>query len=203
MVNSYSTVTEVNKRVKAKKPKIQVLSDYEVRGYKIKIIQEGETYHYIAKPLYDFNQNTYLFTELSAIVANNKKRIGKRILKFDELISTLKSICMWKILEWDDLPIEADVIAELFIHKLIKLDKLMPFFLDESVNEIYLDQHDAEIYLDQQFIGRCNTDVVLTEEQLSALVTRIKLEHPISVSYTNPSLKVELKSKDFHLRISR
>ncbi len=180
----------------------EIEKEYIIRGFKIKLIEEDEVLFYKALPLIDFNQEPLLFAELSALIRNSQNRLGKEILKFDELVDTVKSICMWKILEIDNLKIDPEIFAELFIYRLIKIDKIIPFLIDHNVNEIYLDQKDSPIYLDHQSFGRCNTVVVLEEEELKALLTRIKLEHPITISTKKPSLKVEFQTRLFHSRIS-
>ncbi len=188
--------------VEEKKLDEHMVSEYEVRGYIICIFIENGSLYYSAKPKYDFNQDPLLFTELSALVYKNKERLGKGILKFDDLVDTLKSICMWKILEIENLPIDPDIFAELFIHKLINFDRVIYFFLDDNLNEIYMDQKDTPIYIDHQSFGRCNTSIIPEEEEIKSLLTRLKLEHPISVTTKRPSLKIEFKTKFFHLRIS-
>jgi len=182
--------------------KQNIVDKYIVDAYTIHIVRRDNTYQYLATPLYDFDRNSYLFTELSNLVFKMRDRLGKKILKLEELINTLKSILLWHILEKEDLGVEPERIAELFIYKLIKLDKLMPLFLDESVNEIYMDQRNAELYLDHQIFGRCNTSILLSSDEINALITRVKLEHPVSITYNKPSLKVEVQTNNFHLRIS-
>ncbi len=182
--------------------KIDGICEYEVKGYKIKITNDDNYLFYSSEPKYDFDQDPLVFTELSSIVFKNKKMLGKKILRFDELVSVLKTMFMWKVLEVNNLPIEPDLFAELFIHKLIKLERIIPLFLDDGVNEIYMDQMNAPIYVDHRIFGRCNTEIVLEEEEVKSLLTRLKLEHPITVTTKKPSLKVEFKTNDFHMRIS-
>lgn len=180
----------------------QVLNEYKIRGHFISIYRTNEGSFYSAKSIYNFEEKPLLFAELSAIIFKNKARLGNEILKFEELVDTLKSICMWKILEMTEISINPEIFSEIFIYKLIKLDKLIPLFLDDNVNEIYMDERGSPIYIDHQLFGRCNTNIILTEEELNALVTRIKLEHPISITIKNPSLKVEFQTSLFHMRIS-
>ena len=175
---------------------------YTIRGFKIDIDYKEGILFYSAQPLIDLNQEPLLFAELSSLIRNSQNRLGKEILKFDELIDTIKSVCMWKILEINNLNIDPEIFAELFIFKLIKINKIIPFLIDDKVNEIYMDQKDSFIYLDHQTFGRCNTNIALEEEELKALLTRIKLEHPITISTKKPSLKVEFQTRLFHSRIS-
>lgn len=178
------------------------MGEYRIKGYKITVRKEDNYLFYKPKPDYNFDLDPLIFTELSSIVFKNKDKLGKKILKFDDLVSTLKSIFMWKILEINDLPIEAELFAELFIFKLIKLDRIIPLFLDDNVNEIYLDQANTPIYIDHKIFGRCNTRIILEDDEINSLLTRLKLEHPIAISTKKPSLKIEFKTINFHMRIS-
>ncbi|MHA2357384.1 MAG: ATPase, T2SS/T4P/T4SS family [Candidatus Heimdallarchaeaceae archaeon] len=180
----------------------RLISEYRIDGHRVRVSYRDQQAYYSVEPIFDFNQEPLLFAELSSLIHKNKGRLAERILKFDELTEVLKSILMWKILEINNLPINPDTFAELFIYKLIKIERLIGFFLDDAVNEIYLDQRSSPIYIDHQYFGRCNTNIVLKEEEVKGLITRLKLEHPISVSSKKPSLKVEFQTKLFHLRIS-
>ncbi|MHA1515999.1 MAG: ATPase, T2SS/T4P/T4SS family, partial [Candidatus Heimdallarchaeaceae archaeon] len=195
-------MTSCNSVQQGKHAEKKVISEYTIQGFKIIIHEEDGIVYYTAEPLFDFQKDPLLFAELSALVNKNKDRLGKEILRFDDLVDTIKSVCMWKVLEIDELEIDPEVFTELFIYRLIKLDRLIPALLDHYVNEIYMDQKGSALYLDHQTFGRCNTNVILDEEELEALITRIKLEHPITVSAKKPSLKIEFQTQEFHSRIS-
>jgi len=180
----------------------RLISKYLINGYRVNVTYKNKLVYYSAEPVFDFNQEPLLFAELSSLIHKNKGRLAERILKFDELIEVLKSILMWRILEIENLLIEPDTFVELFIYKLIKIERLIGFFLDDSVNEIYLDQRNSPLYVDHQYFGRCNTNIILEDEEVKGLLARLKLEHPISISSKKPSLKVEFQTKSFHLRIS-
>lgn len=195
-------MTSCNSVQQGKHAEKKVISEYTIQGFKIIIHEEDGIVYYTAEPLFDFQKDPLLFAELSALVNKNKDRLGKEILRFDDLVDTIKSVCMWKVLEIDGLEIDPEVFTELFIYRLIKLDRLIPALLDHYVNEIYMDQKGSALYLDHQTFGRCNTNVILDEEELEALITRIKLEHPITVSAKKPSLKIEFRTQEFHSRIS-
>ncbi len=179
-----------------------IVDSYIIGPYKIIIKKYEDSYYYLVYPLFDFNDNIYLYAELSELIIKMKDRLSQQILKFDELVNTLQSIILWKIAKLEDLDIEAETLAKLFIYKFIKLDKLLPLFTDDNINEIYMDQKDSFLYIDHQIYGRCNTVINLTNEEIEAFLTRIKLEHSVSVSFNNPSLKVEIRSNEFHIRIS-
>ncbi|MHA1396389.1 MAG: ATPase, T2SS/T4P/T4SS family [Candidatus Heimdallarchaeaceae archaeon] len=179
-----------------------IITQYNVRGHTISIKYDGERFIYLTNPNFQFELNPLIFAELSSIVFKNKERLSEKILKFDELVDTIKSLCMWKVLEIKKLKLDPELFLELFIYRLIKLQHIMPLFLDDNVDEIYMDKKNTPLYLDHQKYGRCDTTLILEEEEINSLITRLKLEHPIHISTKNPSLKVEFQSKFFHLRVS-
>lgn len=185
-----------------KEETIKLIDEYEIRGFTIRIFQKSQSIFYQATPIIDFSQNPLFFGQLSSLVYKNRELLGKRILTFDELVDTIKAICLWKVQSSLKEPLNSEIVVELFIYKLIKLEKLMPLFIDPKINEIYMDQQGTEIYIDHQNYGRCNTEIILSAEELSALLTRLKLEHPITISPKNPSFKIEFITNLFHLRIS-
>ncbi|MHA1684941.1 MAG: ATPase, T2SS/T4P/T4SS family [Candidatus Heimdallarchaeaceae archaeon] len=182
---------------------LTLIDQYDIRGYSVSIYVENENsvlYH--AKPDFDYSKTPFLFSQLSSLIYKNKDILGSKILTFDELIDTIKAICLWKLQQIKNLPVAPEIAAELFAFKLIRLEKLIPFFIDPNVNEIYMDQINSPIYIDHQIYGRCNTNIILSEEELSAFITRLKLEHSIIISPRNPSFKVEFITNLFHLRVS-
>ncbi|MHA1114553.1 MAG: ATPase, T2SS/T4P/T4SS family [Candidatus Heimdallarchaeaceae archaeon] len=180
----------------------EITENYKIRGFNVKIIKSNDRLYYIPEPIFDFDEYTYLFSELVDMLYNMKDRLSDRILKLDELIKTVSSIIFSRLEKEKSIVEDKNIIVELFTYKLIKLDKLMPLFYDNRINEIYIDNAKTAIYIDHQLFGRCETTIVLSEEEMQALIARLKLEHPISVSYKNPSLKVELVSQYFHLRVA-
>ena len=112
----------------------EIINEYNIQGFKIIIHEEEGIVHYTAEPLFDFQKDPLLFAELSSVVIKNKDRLGKEILKFDDLVDTIKSICMLKVLEIAGLEIEPETFTELFIYRLIKLDSIIPALLDHYVN---------------------------------------------------------------------
>jgi Flp pilus assembly CpaF family ATPase len=76
----------------------------------------------------------------------------------------------------------------------------MPLLLDDEVQEIFLDKPGAAYYLDHAEWGRCNSNLVPLESELSHIITRLRLESRRPLDEKNPSLKTELKTKLFHVR---
>jgi len=120
--------------------KREIIAEYEVKGHLITIYRKKNSTFYTAKPLFDFNQDPLLFTELVSLVHKNQDRLGRSILGFDELVDTIKSICLWKILEIENLPIDPEVFAELFIYTLHEVQKHLKELPHVENNDLLLDQ---------------------------------------------------------------
>ncbi|UJG42744.1 MAG: Flp pilus assembly complex ATPase component TadA [Candidatus Heimdallarchaeum endolithica] len=193
-------ITELEKNKEDSDEKI--IASYKIRGFNVKIIRSNGKHYYLPETIFDFDEYTFLFSELVDMLYNMKDRLSNKILKLDELIKTISSIILSRLEKEQSTVDNKDIIVEIFTYKLIKLYKLMPLFYDNTINEIYIDSAKTAIYIDHQFFGRCETTIFLSEEEMQALISRIKLEHPISISYKNPSLKVELLSQYFHLRVA-
>ncbi|MFX0115468.1 MAG: ATPase, T2SS/T4P/T4SS family, partial [Candidatus Hodarchaeota archaeon] len=79
--------------------------------------------------------------------------------------------------------------------------RLAPLLLDNQIEEIYLDG-DSEIYLDHSILGRCSTSLRLSSPELEIFLSRVALDNDSLLTQTNPSMKADLKTEWFHLRIS-
>ncbi|MEM1574754.1 MAG: ATPase, T2SS/T4P/T4SS family [Nitrososphaerota archaeon] len=95
-----------------------------------------------------------------------------------------------------------EVIAKIALYKSIKLQNIMPLIMDEEVEEFFLDNIDSPIYLDHREYGRCITNIYLEENEIDAFKTRCKLDSGYRLDEENPSLKTEIITKDFHIRVS-
>jgi len=78
----------------------------------------------------------------------------------------------------------------------------MPLIMDEEVEEFFLDNINSPIYLDHREYGRCITNIYLEKDEIEAFKTRCKLDSGYRLDEENPSLKTEIITKDFHIRVS-
>ena len=86
--------------------------------------------------------------------------------------------------------------------KALGVHKLMPFFLDENVDELYLDKPNTRVYLDHRDYGRCVSNVVLTNKDVNRFITHVKVESGLPLNYVNPSLKWNLELHNCTVRVS-
>jgi len=80
--------------------------------------------------------------------------------------------------------------------------KIIPLLLDDNINEIYLDRIDKYIYIDHAVFGRCITQINLTEDEIDAFITRIRVDNDLVLNKINPSLKVDFNNNLFKTRIN-
>jgi type IV secretory pathway ATPase VirB11/archaellum biosynthesis ATPase len=80
--------------------------------------------------------------------------------------------------------------------------KLAPFLLDDNTEEIYIDAPGKNIYLDHSEWGRCETKISLDESEIKCLATYIKAESGLPLDYASPTIKTDLNTKLFRLRVT-
>ncbi|MFW9914189.1 MAG: ATPase, T2SS/T4P/T4SS family [Candidatus Thorarchaeota archaeon] len=95
----------------------------------------------------------------------------------------------------------SDTIIPAMALEVLGLGRLAPLLLDTYLEEIYLDG-DSEIYLDHSVIGRCSTSLRLSPRELDIFLNRVTLDNDSLLTQTNPSMKADLTTEWFHLRIS-
>lgn len=98
--------------------------------------------------------------------------------------------------------IEDHILAQLIVYRSMNLMKIMPFLLDENVDEIFLDNLNEFLYIDHRKWGRCRTNVRLSKSENIALQTRLRAESGLRLDVMTPSLKTELLTKEFQARFS-
>lgn len=80
--------------------------------------------------------------------------------------------------------------------------KLAPFLLDQNVEEIYIDAPQRNIYLDHSEWGRCETNLSLNEGDMERFATFLRVESELQLDYGSPSLKTDINTNLFKLRVS-
>ncbi|MHA2423178.1 MAG: ATPase, T2SS/T4P/T4SS family [Candidatus Thorarchaeota archaeon] len=93
-------------------------------------------------------------------------------------------------------------LSDIVSHYSTVLNPLFPLFIDDDVEEIYLDAPGTSFYFDHRRLGRTNTNLNPTNEQLNRLVTLLRSESNLHLDRRNPSLKTDLIIYDTPLRFS-
>lgn len=80
--------------------------------------------------------------------------------------------------------------------------KLYLFFLDDDIEELFMDAPNTSLYLDHSRLGRCRTNVVLSRFDVERIITQLKAESGLNLDITSPSIKTDLITSLFRLRVS-
>jgi Flp pilus assembly CpaF family ATPase len=184
--------------------RIRVLDTYEVGPFSVQILEcEGvplEKFYKISVSLGDvltpnLLKNLFLqhqsATHAEITLQTLETLINQKITNFQQYLATnFKELSST---EQKNLAIYAT-------SQSLNLTKTMPLLLDDAVQEIYLDKPCTAYYLDHSIWGRCKSNLVPLESELSHIITRLRLESRRPLDERNPSLKTELKTKLFHVR---
>jgi len=120
----------------------------------------------------------------------------------NELIEVLKDKCA-ELIESKGIPLDKLHECSLYLaFKVIGIVKFLPFLLDEHVEEFYLDKPGRNVYLDHNRWGRCEATIRISDDDIEAFLTHIRLEGRKEINVLCPSIKEDLKTKYFHVRVS-
>ncbi|MHA2298075.1 MAG: ATPase, T2SS/T4P/T4SS family [Candidatus Hodarchaeales archaeon] len=180
----------------------KLVDSYRFYGYTANIFQRGEKIEYS----FDFTLDFFpKFQNLHSMAVKAKKRMSQKniekILKFNDVITLLQEVLgEVKAVKKNDENGSTLVLAILF--HLIGLKKIGPLLLDPKIDEIYYVPRAAKIYVDHSRWGRCITSLKLEKGELNALINRVKIENELTLTRFNPSMKGEIATDFFHIRVT-
>jgi type IV secretory pathway ATPase VirB11/archaellum biosynthesis ATPase len=93
-------------------------------------------------------------------------------------------------------------LSELSAYEAMGLSRILAFAKDPCVTEFFVDSDFTPIYLDHRVAGRCESEIVLTERERSALVTHLDTFSGYTLDFKTPSLKNDLVVSGAILRVS-
>ncbi|MBS3793549.1 MAG: type II/IV secretion system ATPase subunit [Candidatus Thorarchaeota archaeon] len=93
-------------------------------------------------------------------------------------------------------------ISHIVAHRKSILAPIFPLLFDEEVEEIFLSRPGAHIYFDHCRLGRCDTEVTFSNEDVNRFMTLVRAESNFHLDHNNPSLKTEIGLADVLLRVS-
>ena len=194
-------------RLKEKKELIDVYDVGKDQIFQISIYNVREEYEkkYAAVLFFESNSDKALY---GRIIQDSIKNMTQ--IKFNQVISLERLINIYKKevitflnSKFNELSNkEKRKIALIVALKRVKIDKLFPLLIDDSVEEIFLDSKNDEIYINHQKYGRCKTDLILHSEEIERLKTFLRIYSGQRLDYTNPSVKYVIKNKYFYCRFA-
>jgi len=93
-------------------------------------------------------------------------------------------------------------IALISTYNSLNMLKVLPYLLDDEVEEIFMDAQGTEFFIDHRRWGRCITPTKLTESEIKTLETRVRAESGLRLDQSSPSIKTDLITRDFRTRFS-
>jgi len=84
----------------------------------------------------------------------------------------------------------------------VGLGNAFPLLTDGLITEVFVDGEGSFAYVDHRELGRCNTGVHISKDELSRLINFAKVEVDRCMDYVHPSLRASIKTSDFHVRVS-
>jgi len=195
----------------------KVIEHYKIGPYHIKIYNCAGKYTNEALYTYNSLADTSPFGEIVESIAKHlsgnmifdnearHKPLDPRFYSLQELINTRKTLVIEYINQHypEFAPMkDLDELRDLACYKLTGIYKIAPFLMDEHIEEFYLDCPNTQLYLDHRTWGRCKTNVNLSEADLERIKTRLRYESGLLLDESNPSIKTELITDNFHVRIS-
>ncbi|MBL7118473.1 Flp pilus assembly complex ATPase component TadA [Candidatus Bathyarchaeota archaeon] len=93
-------------------------------------------------------------------------------------------------------------IALISTYHSLNMTKVLPYLLDDEVEEIFLDTPETTLFIDHRKWGRCTTSTKLTAGEIKTLETRVRIESGLRLDLSNPSIKTDLITKNFRGRLS-
>jgi len=181
-----------------------LVEKYIVPPYSYKITKNDCAQIYSVKTILDVSKYNTMALAIEKQILKEKGTLETEILKFDALLNFLKQLVKEKLVNFFSVKTEKkySLLCDWITYKIIGFEQIMALLIDDNVQEIYLDKPETPIYIDHQKYGRCLTNIYLSEKEISSLKSRICLEKDVVINRLNPSLKAELKTRNFHVRVA-
>jgi len=195
----------------------KVIEQYKIGPYHIKIYKCSGKYTNEALYTYNSLADTSPFGEIIESIAKHlsgsmifdndtkHKPLDPRFYSLQELFNTRKTLIKEYIRHhYPEFASMKDLVEliDLACYKLTGIYKIAPFLMDKYIEEFYLDCPNTQLYLDHRTWGRCKTNVTLFEADLERIKTRLRYESGLLLDESNPSIKTELITDNFHVRTS-
>ena len=182
----------------------RVLERYKVYPYIIFIVENEDRRFYVVSLQQYFKR---IRNTISLIVEEVRKELTMEnatcTMRFSDLIEELLRRIKRKLIS---LGIhKSDILQDVSIYttfNVLNLGKFAPFMLDDRINEFYVDAPLSTLYLDHEDYGRCISNIKFSKGDLEALLIHVKREKGKIANIGKPSLKGDLNTRYFRLRIS-
>lgn len=191
-----------------------LLDKYTVYPYEIKIIEADNKIYYYPKLLIKED------LELKFLIGYIVRDIVASFIKKNDLLEEIECLSLRKIMNivenvYDSIVNElrmkkSNIFSNEIIEKIkpytllkvLKLSFLSVFLLDELIMEIYIDEDPGILYIDHENWGRCEFPFKIDRKKIERIKHLVEVESGELLTEDNPSLKIDLSTKFFKVRIT-
>ncbi|MEM2777591.1 MAG: ATPase, T2SS/T4P/T4SS family [Candidatus Jordarchaeales archaeon] len=200
-IENFGGIKGIIDEFNGKEDNTTVVDEYEVGPYRVRILcLEGGEFKYVAEDVLLESFGRRIIDQVARDVSAVPFKVG--VHKLDDIIFSVKEAAIKVISRYFKLSYdEVERMAESATFNCIGLASIAPFLLDDKVEEVYFDGRNRSAYLDHRDWGRCITDVVLSDEEVERILSRIRLESGFQLDDANPSLKTEVITRKFRVRV--
>ncbi len=173
--------------------KIQILEDEIEKklDYKVEIQLNQKS-----KQIYD-SLDSFLQKKITNINLDLNNNLGEKI---EHLNISIKDLIKNYLPELKIDNIEK--LGLLFSIKFLNLSHIFPLLNDPYIEELFLDEQEQSIYIEHQKYGKCNTSIILSQSEIDAIITHVKLESKLKLDEDHPNLIYVMQNNYFYSRIS-
>ena len=137
--------------------------------------------------------------ESAWLAANDLDPSEVEPLTFERLVEVLKLLSAERLAGRVK---EVARLSELSAYDAIGMSRILALGLDDQLTEVFVDSDSSPAYVDHAKAGRCETSILLTGRERSAIETHLDTFRGYTPDYTAPSLKNDLMVSGAKLRIS-
>jgi pilus assembly protein CpaF len=183
-------------------PRAEPRADWDVEGYPFRYrVRERE-----GIPYYEVGccASTDLLPKLRAAVSEASLALDPgevSPLTFGRLIEVLRQLSAERLAA-RGAKARIRELSELAAFEAVGLSRIYALAKDDRVTEFFVDSEDTPVYLDHAASGRCESGIVLTERERSALETHLDTFSGYTLDFKTPSLKNDIVIAGAVLRVS-
>ncbi|RLG60754.1 hypothetical protein DRN86_01680, partial [Candidatus Geothermarchaeota archaeon] len=172
---------------------------YNVRPFKILIVRDFPP-KYLPRIEFESLQDISTLREVcNEIKEETLPNLNK--LDFNEIFNEIKGR-VWDKLKERKFSGTLEDYSTLGAYEVLKITRIAPFLLDKNIEEFFIDGWRSNVYLTHSTFGKMDSDIILTKEEIDAISTHLQLYSGRDVSGSRTTLKTELRTNDFHVRIN-